>query len=80
VQQRHVDHRDLVHDQEIGLEQPVQDPGLQARGLAHPLGGAARGRGQDNGRGLGPENLEDGVDQCGLAHPGPAGDHQHFRA
>jgi hypothetical protein len=52
VHQRHVDHRDLVHHQqiglermllvaleaalaEIGLEQPVQGAGLQARGLAH---------------------------------------------
>jgi hypothetical protein len=71
VQQRHVDHRDLIHDQEIGLErmllvaleptlgrigleQPVQGPGLQARGLAHPFRGTVGGGGEGDGRGPGP--------------------------
>jgi hypothetical protein len=74
VQQRHVDHRDLVHHQQValervifvplepalggvGLEQPVQGPGLQAGGLAQPLGRPARRRGQHDGRGLRPEDL-----------------------
>ena len=84
VHQRHVDHRDLVHDQQValervllvaleaalgrvGLEQAVQGPGLAAGGLAQPLGGPAGRCGQGDGRRLGRQDLEDGVDQRGLA-------------
>ena len=97
VHQRHVDHRDLVHDQQValervllvaleaalgrvGLEQAVQGPGLEPGGLAQPLGRPAGGRRQGDGRRLGLEDLEDGVDQRGLADARPAGDHQHLRA
>ena len=97
MHQRHVDHRDLVHDQQVavervllapleaalgrvGLEQPVQGPGLPAGGLAQPLGGPAGRRRQGDGGGLGGQDLEDAVDQGGLAHARPAGDHQQLGA
>ena len=97
VQQRHVDHRDLVHDQQlaiqlvllialeaaarrVGLEQTMQGLGLEAGGLAHPLGGPAGGCGKGDALRSGPQDLEDGVDQRGLADAGAAGDHQDLGA
>ena len=85
MHQGHVDHRDLVHDQQValedgmllaalepapgrvGLEQPVQGPGLVPGGLAQPLGGPAGRCGQGNGLRLHRQDLEDAVDQGGLA-------------
>jgi hypothetical protein len=68
------------HDQEVGLEPPVQGLGLEPRGLAHPPGRPAGRRRQQDRGGLGFEDVQDGVDQRGLAHARPAGDHQQLRA
>ena len=58
----------------IELQQPVDGLGRQTRRLRHPFGGpAGRGRKNDSQL-LGPHDLDDGVDDRGLAHARAAGD------
>ena len=64
----------------IDLQQTMDRLGLEPRGFGQPLGGPSGRRRQRDLHTLGAEDLEDGVDQGGLADPGPAGDHQHLRA
>ena len=62
----------------VELQQPVDGLGLQPGGLTHPLGGPAGGGAEQDAQLLGRQDAQDGVDQGGFAHPGPAGDHQHL--
>ena len=52
----------------------------QAGRLREALGGAARGRAERHPDPLGPQDREDRVHQRGLAHAGPAGDHEELGA
>ena len=60
------------------IQQAVNGFGLVAGGLAHSLGGPARGsRQQKFDPGLG-EDFEDGIDDGGFAGPRPPGNHHHL--
>ena len=63
----------------IDLEQPVDGLRFEAGALRQPLGGAAGGRGQRDPHALDAQDLQDRVDQRGLADAGAAGDDEHLR-
>jgi hypothetical protein len=64
----------------VGLEQAVDRAGAQARALASRLAGPPGRRRERHLDALRDQHLQDRVHERGLAHPRPAGDHQHLRA
>ena len=93
---RDIDHRKFVDHHEIRiervllsalesagrqyLEHPVDGLGRTSRRFTHPLGRASGRRAEEEPHPLGRENLQQAVEQGGLAHTRTSGDHDYARA
>ena len=62
------------------FEQAVDGARFAPRGFGHALGGAARGRGQQNAGANLAKKFDDGVDNGGFARAGAAGEHHNLAA
>jgi hypothetical protein len=62
----------------IGFEQAVDRLGFEPGAVGQALGSATGRRTERDRDILDDHDLQDRVDQCRLADPGPAGDHQHL--
>ena len=94
--QRDVDHGKFVDHHEVRIErvalpalesagrqyfkQPVDGLGRTPRRFTHPLGRASGRRAEEEPHPLGRENLQQAVEQGGLAHARTSGDHDYARA